>query len=902
MKNLFILLVLFNGLLISQTSSEIKKAKQMFERSGLSKSQAIKVAKAQGYSEKQIDAVIQKQKTGNESVIQSKNIPENQNYSIETRTTNNSIQDQSLGENKNSTLDKDEIIKFESIKVFPRKSLSHFGYDIFNKDPALFQEASLGVVDPNYLIGPGDEIIVMLWGETQFRQVLPVGREGFVFIPEVGQVFVNGLNLNLLESKLFKVFSQSYESLNPQGRNSTTFLDVSLGKLRPLRIQVLGEVSQPGAYTVSPSTTLFSSLYYFNGPTTKGSLRDIQLIRNGENISSIDFYDYLLTGRKPKDIKLRLDDVIFIPRRLKTVIIEGEINRTGIYELRENETLKDLIFIAGDLKMTAYLDRSQIDRIVPFEDRDDLGMDRMIVDVNLKNVLRNKEGYKISDGDQIKIFSIFSFRQNIVSLSGAIARPGNYDRGDSLKVEKLISNAGGLLGDAYLKKADLIRTKENLTEEIIELDLEKVMSLDPRYNINLNGMDVVKIYSVNEMIDEKYVEIEGHIKNRGRFPLHENMTLHDLIFMAGGFIDESFKEQAYLERADLVRLNDDGLSSTITNFNLRNILDAPKSKVDFLLKTKDIIRIHKKSIFLSPELVSISGVVQNEGDYNLWTNMTLKDLIIKAGGLKKSTYTCKVEVARVDPFNDVLNKYAEVIIFDMNGELEVLDHVPVKYEQNKLFNEMGEFMLKKHDFITLRPDPYFKNKRIINISGEVLFPGNYVVLYSGEKVTDIIERAGGVLPSAYLNGSQYIREGIAVNLSMEDLIKNPESMKNFEVRGGDKIIINSKPNIVSILGEVSKSGFQKYYPNKRLRYYLRLAGGLSPDADRANIWIESPNGTSHNYFAWAFFSPKVDDGSTIVVGKLKDKKPFDYTDFAKELTSITASIAQTIAVVFLASK
>ena len=256
----------------------------------------------------------------------------------------------------------------------------------------MFQATSVGIVDPDYLIGPGDEIIVMLWGETQFRQVLTVDREGFVFVPEIGQVFVNGLNLNLLESKLFRVFSQSYASLNPQGRTPTTFLDISLGNLRPLRIQVLGEVAQPGAYTVSPSATLFSSLYYFNGPTILGSLRDIQLIRGGDNIKSIDFYNYLLTGKKPKDQKLQLDDVIFIPRRLKTVSISGEVNRAGIYELKPDENLTDLITIAGDLKVTAYLNRAQIDRIVPFEKRAELGMDRMFIDVNLEQVLQSDVG------------------------------------------------------------------------------------------------------------------------------------------------------------------------------------------------------------------------------------------------------------------------------------------------------------------------------------------------------------------------------------------------------------------------------------------------------------------------------------------------------------------------------
>ena len=166
----------------------------------------------------------------------------------------------------------------------------------FQRDPELFQATSVGSPNPDYLIGPGDEIIVMLWGETQFREVLQVDREGFIFIPEIGRVFVNGLNLTLLESKLFRVFSQSYASLALK-KFANYFLDVSLGNLRPMRIQVLGEVAQHGAYTVSPSATLFSALYYFNGPTTSGSLRDIHLIRDGEKMTSIDFYDFLLTGK-----------------------------------------------------------------------------------------------------------------------------------------------------------------------------------------------------------------------------------------------------------------------------------------------------------------------------------------------------------------------------------------------------------------------------------------------------------------------------------------------------------------------------------------------------------------------------------------------------------------------------
>ena len=339
MKNIIYVTIILTNILSSQSDNQIEQAKKIAEQYGLTKSEVIKEAKSRGYSDAEIEAVIEKEKSKKIIKQESSSLSEDNAFLPDLDKANEKIESgNNLDSNDNTTGDEDDY-SIESKTASASTTQSFFGLNFFKQDPAIFQASSTGAVDPDYLIGPGDEIIIMLWGETEFRQVLTINREGFVFIPEIGQVFVNGLNLNLLESKLFKVFSQSYASLNPDGRKPTTFLDVSLGMLRPLRVQVLGEVAQPGAYTVSPTTTLFSSLYYFGGPTTLGSLRDIHLIRNGEKIASIDFYDYLLTGKKPQDQKLQLDDIIYIPSRLKTVSVEGEINRSGIYELKPKETL-----------------------------------------------------------------------------------------------------------------------------------------------------------------------------------------------------------------------------------------------------------------------------------------------------------------------------------------------------------------------------------------------------------------------------------------------------------------------------------------------------------------------------------------------------------------------------------
>ena len=1001
--------------LSSQTIEQIEAAKKIIKESGMSEAQVRDEAKKRGYSEKQIDEMKDKILKDAPSEAPPKIddiilLPELEE-SIEIKK----LEAITIFDEPEEY--KEELVSFESKPDFILEDsedagvLPYFGYDIFKQDPGIFQSSSVGAVDPDYLIGPGDEVIVMLWGETEFRQLLSVDREGFVFIPEIGQVFVNGLNLNLLESKLFRVFSQSYASLNPEGRKPTTFLDVSLGILRPLRVQVLGEVAQPGAYTVSPTATLFSALYYFGGPTTLGSLRDIHLIRAGKKIASIDFYDYLLTGKKPKDQKLQLDDVIFIPSRLKTVSIDGQINRKGIYEVKPNETLTDLIKFAGNLKATAYMERLQIDRIVPFEDRDSLGMDRMYTDVNLGQVLKSEEGFELVDGDSINIFSVFDSRQNAVEIVGPVSRPGNYDLGASLKLSELIIKADGLLGSAYMKRVDIIRNRPDFTEELIKLDLEEVIKGNPKYDIPLKGLDRVKIFDMREMVPNKFVSISGHVKRPGRYLLQENMTVYDLIFLAGGYADEGYKNRTYLKRSDFIRkkensdekilmpfsldlvLNEEGIADTLLKpddrikiysvyeieggpryvtisghvkrpgdyelfennmtlhdllfqaggfddpsyksktfldradlirfekdlfnkiiipFHLGNVLSNTDDEQNFILLPEDKIQVYPNTVFNTTNTVIIKGVVRLPGSYELKNNMTIKDLILEAGGLNEDVFRYRVEVARINPNNNNLSEYAKVVTFNIDEKFTISSADNSGYSIKK--DSASKFLLQPYDMISIRTDPYFSYQKTVVIEGEVLYPGEYAILSSDEKITDIINRAGGLLPGAYPLASEYTRNGVKINISMDKIIQNPRSKLNFDVQDGDLITILPTPNIIRVLGEVNKPGVHKYVPGRRLKYYVDLAGGLNSDADYENIWIEYPNGDSKPYhyypklkghypfIQWTILSPRIPDGSSIVIAKAKESEPFDPTEFAKELTGIIANLAQAIAVIMLAAR
>ena len=274
---------------------------------------------------------------------------------------------------------------------------------------------------------------------------------------------------------------------------------------------------------------------------------------------------------------------------------------------------------------------------------------------------------------------------------------------------------------------------------------------------------------------------------------------------------------------------------------------------------------------------------------------------MEAGGTNDNVYRHRVEVARIDPLNKNLDEYAEVITFNMDEKFSV-SFVSFDDGTKKEFSAAsGFFQLNPHDLVSIRADPYFSDQKQITISGEVLYPGQYTILTSDEKITDIIERAGGLLPNAYPDASQYTRRGVNINASLDKILKNSKSKLNFDVQDGDEIMIVPHPNVITLAGEVNSAGIHKYVSGKRLRYYLNLAGGLNPDADKSNIWVEYPSGDSKKYSRVSLLSPKVSDGSSIMVGKKKEEEPFDRTEFAKEVTAILANLAQALAVVLLAS-
>jgi len=476
--------------------------------------------------------------------------------------------------------------------------LQPFGYDMFNVSPSTFAPIAPTSVPPDYTLGPGDNVIVNLWGKVDLELDLTVDREGKVFIPKAGDLTVWGLTVDQFEKRLKKKLSTIYSDFE---------MNVILGKIRSIKVFVFGEVTNPGGYTVSSLSTLFNALYTAGGPNQRGSMRKVKLIRGNKETAIVDLYDFLLKGYNKDDIKLASNDVVYVPVVGPLVKIRGEVKRPAIYELKGGEKIQDLIELGGGLKPTAYLERVMVDRIA--------GQDqRVLLDVNLYDQTTLKqENLELKDGDDVSIFSIFDVVENSVWIEGKVKHPGAFQRNQrnpGMRVWDLIQGGEQLQKDAYLLRADLIRTYPDGTKEIIPINLEKVLAEDSTENILLMDKDRLKVYGYWDVRRKKFVTLHGAVKRPGKYELCENMKLSDLIFLAGNPL-----KSACLLRAEIAHL-DPGKPAEITSVtwedlysDSENFIVREDEDADILLKEDDEVFIREIPEWGKQKIVTLEGEV-----------------------------------------------------------------------------------------------------------------------------------------------------------------------------------------------------------------------------------------------------------------------------------------------------
>ncbi|GAB4293451.1 MAG: SLBB domain-containing protein [Ignavibacteriaceae bacterium] len=773
--------------------------------------------------------------------------------------------------------------------LYTKNGIPYFGYKIFSAVPPAFEPTAIGPIDPGYLISPGDILKLTLWGEAEFQYELTVDNRGNIFVPTVGQIFVLGVAYSDLKNQLTSYLSQYYQGLTTDP--PTVFLDVSFKSLSPLRIFALGEVQKPGGYNISSFATVFNALYSIGGPTISGSLRDIRIIRNSKVVTAVDLYDYLLKGKLIGDIRLMNNDIIFVPPRLKTVTITGEILRPAIYELKQDEGIMNLIDFAGGLKSTAYTGRVQIKRIIPFENRTKFSPEREIIDIDLSQYINDESiNFELFDGDEITVFPILEEIRNFVTIEGAVYRPGTYEIKNKLKLSELIREAYGLLPEAYLLKADITRTNPDKTKEFYTINLDKALKGDPVNDIYLQQMDQIKIYSKYEIRSNLNVSIEGYVKNPFTIPYADSLTLFDMIFKAGGLLDPVYSGKAYTVRGDIIRLNSDGVTTTIVPFDLNQVLNSSGTS-DIDIKPGDVIKIYNAEVVRDvEEFVRIEGEIRKPGRYPLSKNMTPMDLILQAGGFLETSLRSEVYVNRINPEGYQGEKISETYKVPL----------PLSFDTST-YSPENKFILKNNDVIVVRKNPEYENQRIVKIFGEVLFPGTYVLTNKNQSVYNLLNEAGGPTSEAYLFGSYFSRGGERLIVNLEELFYNKNFDEDVILRENDSIFIPQKPNTVLLSGEVNNPGLFKFVEGEHVLDYIEKSGGLTNNADYAIY--SKPNGESIRVDFGLFSSdPEVYDGSLIRIIARPVENDTTGIDWGKTITDVFAIASSVLTILVLSSK
>lgn len=584
-----------------------------------------------------------------------------------------------------------------------------YGSEFFSNTSLSFEPNSSIATPASYVLGPGDELQVVIYGMQEYVNSHTVSKEGFINIPVVGQVYVSGLSFDAAKTRIKTACQKIYPSLT----SGASQLSLSLNKIRTINVTIIG-AKKPGNYSVSSLSTVFNALHIAGGPTNNGSYRNIELVRNGKVVKVIDLYRFLTSGSQEDNVNLQENDVIRIPGYETRVEIVGSVKRPGIFELLPKESFENLLRYAGGFDAVAYR------KIVRVVQRADNGVSTKVIDLTEDHF----KNYQPQSGDHFVVDSVTGKYTNKVSVKGYVLRPGDYEFKEGMTVKDLLEKAVGVTQDAYLTRAILIREREDLTKEINYVNLNEVSNGSD--NTLLRKNDELIISSLFELNNNKTIKINGQIKKPGEYPFIENIKLYDLIIMAGGF---TYGASRTVEVSSMiVRDEPSGKNSKVgevKTFEIDTLLIDSTNNI--ALKPFDVVTIRKKPIFEPIHSVTVEGQVEYPGIYAIADKKErLLDLITRTGGLRYEANPCGLRVVR----------RLEVTQADGGKTIkEVI--VPVSYKKIlKNPSSRENFALRDGDVLIVP-----ESKRTVGVLGQVQL--NSEIPFFSKRLIKYINAAGG---------------------------------------------------------------------------------------------------------------------------------------------------------------
>ena len=665
--------------------------------------------------------------------------------------------------------------------AMPQDGIKVFGRDIFYSSNLTF-EPSMNIATPtDYRLGPGDQVVIEVWGASEANIVQKVTPDGYISIPDVGPIAVNGLTVQAASNRIRAKLSKIYSGMKTANVDLSTNVKVSLGQIRTIQVNIMGEVARPGTYALSSFSTVFHALYKAGGVSPIGSLRNIKVVRGGRTVATIDVYDYILQGRSHTDIRLQEGDVILASPYEALVMIQGKIKRPMYYEMKSSESIATLINYAGGFSDDAYASSITVERSNAKE--------RTICTVDEMHY----NDFKMKDGDVVSIGAILDRYDNRVEIKGAVYRPGSYAIGQDIRtVRDLILKADGLLEEAFTNRGVLHRENPDRKLEIISVNIKGILDgTEP--DIALQKNDALFIPSIYDLEAKGTLEINGEVFAPGIFPFAANTKLEDLIIMAGGLT-----EAASTVRVDVTRRFTDNkstkkqkeISETYT-FSVKDgfVIEGEQG---FILEPYDQVFVRRSPGYTPKINVTINGEVEFEGNYALnERNERLSDVIKQAGGLTEFAYLEGARLERQLTYEEYLQAKELMAMMVSNNKVDGNDSiiVPEVTRTYPVGINLVEIMKNPHSAI----DPVLHDGDVIiipqlmttvSISGSVRKP-NSIVYDPKKDLKDYISEAGGYAERARKSGTFILYP----NGHIKELGRNA-SAKN--IIGGSKIIVPQK--------------------------------------------------------------------------------------------------------------
>ena len=801
--------------------------------------------------------------------------------------------------------------------------LTRFGSEVFQAGTGNFNRLPMDMpMGPDYVLGPGDSLTVNLWGGISQRLVRVVSQDGRIALPEVGGLQVTGRTLGDVQHMV-------QESLRTQFRNVEA--DVSISRLRSVRVYVVGDVERPGAYDVSSMSTPLNALFDAGGPTSRGSLRILKHYRGKQLVQEVDVYDLLLHGVRSGVQRLETGDTILVPPIGPEVTVIGMVRRPAIYEVKGEKSLAEVLELAGGVLPSGTLRHIDVERLQAHESRTMLALDVPEAN-NQEAVTKALEDFNIQDGDKVKISPIISFADKSVYLDGHVFRPGKYAYRDGMKVTDLVKSYKDVMPEPYEAHAEIIRLKlPDYSPEVLAFNLGDALS-GKNQDLVLKPFDTVRVFGRFDFEDAPVITVTGAVRDPGDHVTNGATYLRDAIYLAG-----STTPDAQLDDVQIFRRTDDG-KLKVLSVNLSKAL-AGDAGENLLLEPTDRIFVHKNLAKTDPPVVTIEGEVARPGKYPLGDNMGAADLVRVAGGLKRGAYTQEADLTRYEV---------------AQGSKIVSDHVNVEIAKALADEPDSDVRLRDGDVLTIRQLTGWKDvSATIKVDGEVVHPGTYGI-QEGERLSSIIERAGGLRSDAYPYGTVF--ERVQVRQMQEetraDLIRrikgeeaevkltpggNDEDSKqaillqyqttleklqntappgrlvihvssklqswantsrDIQVRAGDSIYIPKKPNIVIVDGSVYNPTAITFKPGREAGWYLQQAGGPTELANKKAVFVVRADGSvvggAGGLFSGGVKSAALQPGDMVVVPEktFSVSRKFQNTvQVASILTAVTLAVS-----------